>query len=137
MTIEIKQWTLKLVRITLGIVFLWFGILKVLDLSPVASMVTQVYNFLPQPLTFTIIGWLEILIGIGFLFNIFLRATIVLFWLQMAGVFLSLVLMPSLFFINANPFLITIEGEFIVKNIVYISASILLFTAHREKTISA
>ncbi len=133
MTIEIKQWTVTFLRISLGIVFLWFGMLKMLDLSPVANMIYDVYSFVPQPLTLKIIGSLEVIIGLGFLCNVFLHATIVLFWFQMCGVFMSFLLKPSLFFSNNNPMLITLDGEFVVKNIVLIAASILLYTVSKKK----
>lgn len=133
MEISIKSWTVTLLRISLAIVFIWFGLLKVLDLSPVLYMVTEVYDFLPFPLTFTLIGALEVLIGSLLLLNLFVRGAVILLWCQMFGVFLSLVLEPTMFFTNNNPLLITLDGEFVVKNIVLIAASIVVFSATRKK----
>jgi putative oxidoreductase len=127
MKIEIKKWHVTMLRVTLGIVFVWFGLLKMLGMSPVAEMVYEVYSFLPQPATFTMIGLLEVVIGIGFLFNLFMRPVIFLFWFQMIGVFLSLAIKPLIFFKEGNLFLITVEGEFVIKNIVFIAVSIVLY----------
>ena len=131
-TTTVSQKSVTVIRISLGIVFLWFGLLKVMGLSPVEEMVTGVYSFVPQPLMFLSVGIFEVIIGLGFLLNKWLKYTVILFWLQMIGVFLSLVIAPAVFFTNGNPLLITMEGEFVVKNIVFIAASLVLWDSTKR-----
>ena len=67
-------------------------------------------------------GAWEIVIGLGLLFPVALRLTLAMLWLQLAGTFLALVVLPSDCFQDNNPLLLTTTGEFVVKNIVLISA---------------
>lgn len=68
-----------------------------------------------------ILAVLETLIGIGLVFRIFLRETLLLLFLQMIGTILPLFFFPFETFTN-TPFVPTLEGQYIVKNIVIISA---------------
>jgi hypothetical protein len=67
----------------------------------------------------------ETLIGIGLLFNIFLRETLLLLYLQMAGTFLPVFLFPAEVFFKI-PYAPTLEGQYIIKNLVIIGAGIVL-----------
>ncbi len=70
------------------------------------------------------LGLWEIAIGSGLLFGVALRLVLLLFWLQLAGTFMVLVLRPEIAFQEGNPFLLTTEGEFVIKNLVLISAGL-------------
>ena len=124
-----KSNSLLLLRISLGIVFIWFGLLKVLGLSPVANMIQAVYQSFPYPAFIIFLGAWEVLIGLGFLFNKMIKATVALMWLQMAGIFLCFILAPYLFFQFGNPLVLTTYGEFIIKNLVFLAASLVVLTA--------
>lgn len=115
-----------MLRVALGIVFLWFGALKVLGISPVADIVSSTYSFLPQREFLLFLGIWEVLIGIGLLARIALRVTLALLWLQMAGTLIAPILNPALFFAGSNPFFLTSQGEFVVKNLVLIASSIVI-----------
>ena len=65
------------------------------------------------------------LIGVGLLFGIFMRATLLLLAVQMAGTLMPLVLFPSEVFTRI-PYVPTLEGQYIIKNAVLISAAIVL-----------
>ena len=117
---------IKILRITLGIVYVWFGLLKVFGVSPVNSLITSTYPNFPEPTFIIFLGVWEILIGLGLIFKIYLRATLALLWLQMAGIFIGLAISPALYFTNNNPFLLNTYGEFVVKNIVLVAASIVV-----------
>src|SRR5689334_2096527 len=86
---------ITMLRIALAIVFLWFGALKVLGYSPVEDIVKQTVFFLPGDTFFFVLGLWEIVIAIGLLVPIALRVTLVLFWAQMAGTFLTLIVLPE------------------------------------------
>lgn len=123
---EMHKWGIPALRIALGIVFLWFGALKIFGVSPVAELVQTIYPFLPEPGFLITLGVVEAVIGIGLLFRIALRFTLALLWLQMAGIFIAPFFSPSAFFVNSNILLLTIEGEFVVKNLVLIASSIVI-----------
>jgi uncharacterized membrane protein YkgB len=118
--------SVTILRISLGVVFLWFGALKVFGVSPVADLVRTAYWFFPAGPFLTLLGVWEMVIGLGLLFKIALRATLALLWLQMFGVFFSLVLAPGIFVDVKNVLVLTMEGEFLVKNLVLIAASLVL-----------
>lgn len=123
--------SVSLLRISIGIVFLWFGLLKVFDITPVDFLVNETFPFMGDNFLL-ILGIWETLIGLGFIFGKFLKATLLLFWLQMGGVFMSPILKPETFFLG-NPFVLTMEGEFLVKNIVLLAASLVIAKAVLEK----
>lgn len=123
---EMRNWGIWLLRVGLGIVFLWFGLLKVFNVSPVTYIIEKTYTFIQDyPGLIIFLGILEVLIGLGLITKIFLKATLILLWLQIGGVMLSVFFNPPLFF-TGNPFFLTIEGEFIVKNLVIIAASLVI-----------
>ena len=125
-------WGIRLLRICLGIVFIWFGALKVSGHSPVVALVAAAVPWFPPETFVPFLGAWEILVGAGLLFRIALRLVLLLFWLQMAGTFLVLVLRPDIAFQGGNPLLLTTEGEFVIKNLVLISAGLVVgSTVHR------
>ena len=109
-------------RIALGVVFLWFGALKLFGVSPVADLVARTLPFLTPDVAVRGIGALEVLIAFGLVTGWAIRVTMFLFFAQMAGTFLILVLEPSLSFQHGNPLLLTVMGEFVVKNLVLVTA---------------
>lgn len=123
--------SLRLLRVSLGVVFIWFGALKVFGASPIVPLIKSIYPSFPYPLAVLAIGIVEILIGLGFLSGKMIKATTVLMWLQMAGIFAGLVIAPHLFFNNSNPILLTTDGEFVIKNLVILAASLVVLT-HRD-----
>jgi uncharacterized membrane protein YkgB len=95
-------------------------------------MVEGLYPFLPEQLFLNILGVWEVLIGLGLLTGKFLRATLVLLWLQMGGIMTGLLVAPSMFFQGGNPLLLNMNGEFLIKNLVLIAAS-LVVAGHEVK----
>ena len=117
---------IPVLRIALGLVFLWFGALKILGISPVSYLVANTYSFFPTEIFVSVLGALEVVIGLGLIFKLALRTTLALLWVQMLGTIISTLLNPAKFFTNENPLLLTMEGEFIVKNLVLIAAGIVI-----------
>lgn len=121
-----------ILRIALGIVYVWFGALKILGVSPVEHIITASWSFLPEPYFMIFLGVWEVAIGIGFIFGIKLVWTVLLMWLQMGGIFTSPILNPNMFFAG-NPLFVTFEGEFVIKNLVLLAASITILTHELKK----
>lgn len=125
-----RRWGYPSLRISLGIIFIWFGLLKPLGLSPAENLVLATVEWMPffrAETWLAIIGWWEVTIGITFLFRATIRIAIALLFMQMVGTFLPLVLLPEVTFQPGKiPFGLTMEGQYIVKNLVIIAAALVL-----------
>lgn len=115
-----------LLRVSLGITFIWFGALKVFNVSPVSDLVAETVYWVPPELFVPFLGFWEILVGLGLITGFFLRLTLLFFLLQMAGTFLVLLVKPDVAFQAGNPLLLTVEGEFVIKNLVLISGGLVV-----------
>ena len=122
---------LPLLRISLGIVFLWFGALKFFPgLSPASDLAARTitvlsFGMVPAEVSVPLLAGWECLIGLGLLFGVFMRATLLLLAVQMAGTLTPLLLFPGEVFTRI-PYAPTLEGQYIIKNAVLISAAIVL-----------
>tara|TARA_B100001029_G_scaffold177835_1_gene183222 strand:+ start:31 stop:474 length:444 start_codon:yes stop_codon:yes gene_type:complete len=118
-----------LVRIPIFIIFFWFGFLKIIDLSPAQELVQDTVYWMPflsAEIWTYIIGFWEVLIGVFFLFKKTTLIAMILLLIQMCGTFLPLVILPEITFQDSNPFLPTLEGQYIIKNIIIITAALII-----------
>ena len=131
------RWGVIALRFSLGIIFFWFGILKPLGLSPAAPLVIATVHWLPlfdAEMWLIIIGWWEVVIGIAMLFRRTVRVAIALLAMQMVGTFLPLVLLPAVTFqAGLYPYGPTMEGQYIVKNLLIISAALVVGGTVRQR----
>ena len=126
--------SVPVLRVALGIVFVWFGGLKIIGTSPAAELVANTVYFLPPELFVPILGVWEVLIGLCFLYRPLIRVGILLLFLQMPGTFLPIVLLPDTVF-TAFPYGLTVEGQYIVKNLVIIGAALVVGgTVRRDRS---
>lgn len=133
--IRITTWMathgITLTRIALGVVFLWFGAIKfVPGWSPAEELAGRTieritFGAVPAEVGVPILAAWESLIGIGLLAGRFLRVTLLLLFAQMPGTLLPLVLFPAETF-TAFPYAPTMEGQYIIKNVVLIGAAIVV-----------
>lgn len=123
--------SLQILRLTLGLVFLWFGAVKFFPgLSSAENLAartifTLTAGLVPASVSVPVLAGWECLIGLGLLFGRFMRLTLALLFLQMAGTFLPLLFFPAETW-RQLPVSLTLEGQYIVKNIVLISAGLVL-----------
>ena len=116
----------RLLRISLGVIFIWFGALKFVEgLSPAESLVRRTVYWMDPDLFIPILAVWEVLIGVGLLYRPAIRAAIFLLFAQMPGTMLPLVLLPDVCF-TVFPFGLTLEGQYIIKNLVLISAALVV-----------
>lgn len=118
-----------IIRISLFIIFFWFGILKTIGLSSAEQLIIDTVFWMPffSPENWVIvIGYWEMLIGIFFLFRKTTFYAMILLFSQMTGTFMPLVLLPDITFQNSNPFLPTLEGQYIIKNIIIIASALII-----------
>ena len=115
----------RLLRIAMGIIFLWFGALKPLGLSPAEALVARATAWIPVPGFLYILTAWEIAIGICFLFQRLNRWAVVLLLLHMPGTMLPLITLPDETFVRF-PYALSLEGQYIIKNLVLIAAGIVI-----------
>lgn len=120
----LRRHSLTLLRISLAVVFIWFGALKILDVTPVTDMVAAVVYWVDPSWFVPLLGVFEVFVGVGLLAGVGMRLVLLLFVAQLIGTFLVLVIRPDIAFQDNNPLLLTTEGEFVVKNLVLISAGL-------------
>ncbi|VGO16996.1 hypothetical protein PDESU_05590 [Pontiella desulfatans] len=117
-------------RCSLFVVFFWFGILKPLGVSSAEPLVLKTVDWMPllSPVQWlAVIGWWEMAIGLFFLTRKTTRLAIALLFLQMTGTFMPLFILPEITFQpNGVPFLPSLEGQYIIKNIIIISAALVI-----------
>ncbi|MDZ7843500.1 MAG: DoxX family protein [Anaerolineales bacterium] len=113
-------------RIGIGIVFLWFGALKLVPgLSPAEDLVRNTVYFVDPDLFLPVLAVWEMLIGLGMISGKFTRLTILLLFLQMPGTALPLLLLPDAVW-TQFPYALTLEGQYIVKNLVIIGSALMI-----------
>lgn len=115
---------ITILQASLGLVFLWFGLLKLFGASPVEELVAATVPWVPAGLLIPFLGAYETVVGALLLWGRAMAVTLVLFLAQMAGTFLVLVMQPQVAFQGFNPLLLTVEGEFVVKNLVLVAAGL-------------
>ncbi len=117
---------LTITRLGMGVVFLWFGALKLApELSPAETLVRNTIYFVDPDLFLPVLAVWEMLIGLGLLAGKYLRLTLLLLFAQMVGTALPLVVLPEVVW-SSFPFGLTLEGQYIVKNLVIIGSAIVL-----------
>jgi uncharacterized membrane protein YphA (DoxX/SURF4 family) len=124
-----RRWSILSVRISFGIIFIWFGILKPFDVSSAESLLKATVVWLPfgtPEFWLIVIGWWEVTIGVTFLFPRTTKIAIALLFLQMFGTFMPLIVLPEVTFQNGNILTPSLEGQYIIKNVMIISAALVL-----------
>ncbi len=122
-----------LLRLAMVVVFIGFGVLKPLGVSPAEPLVLATADAMQPlmpvalaPATFLhIVGWWEVAIGLCLLWRPLIRVAIPLLFAQMAGTFMPLVLLPELCY-QPDSFAPTMEGQYILKNLVLIAAALVI-----------
>jgi len=129
-----KRYGLLLLRISLGVIFLWFGLLKFFEgLSPAEDLVRNTIYFIDPDLFIPILALWESLIGLGLITGRYMRLTLLLLFLQMPGTALPLIVLPENVW-TIFPYALTLEGQYIIKNLVLISAGLVLGATVRSDT---
>lgn len=125
------RYGILLLRISLGIIFLWFGVLKFFPgLSPAQELAMATVGQLsfglvsPTVAIYVLAAW-ESLIGLGLIAGVFMRGTLLLLFLQMIDTIMPIFLFPGVVFARV-PYAPTLEGQYIIKNLVLISAGLVI-----------
>ena len=118
--------SLLALRASLGVVFIWFGALKVANVTPVAALVAGTVPWVDPAWFVPLLGTVEVVVGVALIAG--RRLTVVSFVLvaHLTGTLLVFVMEPQVAFEHGNPLLLTTVGEFVMKNVVLISAGLVL-----------
>ena len=127
---KITEWMgnngLLILRVCLGIIFLWFGVLKFFKgLSPAEELVRNTIYFMDPDIFIPILALWESIIGLGLITGKYMRLTLLLLFLQMPGTALPLIILPEKVW-TIFPYGLTLEGQYVIKNLVLISAGLVL-----------
>lgn len=124
----LRRYTPVMMRAVLGLVFVWFGALKVANVTPVAELVADTLRWVPIDASILLpaLGGFEIVVGILLVIGVALRPVLISLVGHLAGTFLVLVVQPGVAFQDGNPLLLTTEGEFVVKNLVLIVGALVV-----------
>ena len=137
-----SRYGIWLLRISVGIIFFWFGFLKFFPgISPAEGIAVKTINaitfdLLSSRTILIILATWESLIGIGLITGIFLRETLLLLFLQMLGTLTPIFFFPGEVFTQI-PYAPTLEGQYIIKNLALISAGIVLGATVRGGKLTA
>ncbi len=129
-----SRYGLLVLRVGLGIVFFWFGLLKFFPgISPAEGLVRNTVYFINPDLFLPVLAAWETLIGIGLIWGKYMRLTLLLLFLQMPGTALPIFILPDVVWTHF-PYGLTLEGQYIVKNLVLIGAGLVLGATVRKKS---
>ena len=118
-------------RVSLGLVFLWFGVLKFFPgLSPAQDLAARTigaltFGLVPSDVGIPVLAAWECAIGLGLITGAWMRATLLLLFVQMLGTVAPLLLFPGETFLRV-PYAPTLEGQYILKNVVLVAAALVL-----------
>lgn len=119
-------------RVLLGLLFVWFGALKIIGRSPVAGLIAQTLPFGHDQLVLVILGAAELAIGCLLVSGVLLRLALLALAMHLAGTFATFAMAPGMMFTDDDPLLLTADGEFVAKNGVLIAATLVLI-AHSSR----
>lgn len=123
-----------LLRIGMAVIFIWFGTLKLLDLSPESELIRKTVYWVPPDLFMPFLGFWEIAIGVTLIFHPLVRISILLLFLLLPGTLLPFFIHPETCF-NSTPLQPTLEGQYILKNLVLVGAAFVIGSRARQQHI--
>jgi uncharacterized membrane protein YkgB len=128
-----KRSYIPLARFALFVVFFWFGFIKLAGMSPAGplaeALTSKTVGMEYFDVLFKLLAFIECLIGVLFLVPKAVRIVIPLLFVHMAVVCAPLILVPELTWQRA--FVPTLEGQYIIKNLVIIAVAFGI-AAHTE-----
>ncbi|MGH2646729.1 MAG: DoxX family membrane protein [Ginsengibacter sp.] len=127
-----------ILRISIGIVYFWFGVLKFFQgLSPAEQLAMQTihritFGLINDHLNIIILASWECVIGVFLVAGKWVRPALLLLFLHMICTFTPFVFFPHQIF-NVAPYGLSLTGQYIVKNIIIIAAGLVLWKIETHK----
>lgn len=129
----LKPISVPLLRIAIGVVYVWFGILKIIGVSPISDLVAAMLPFLPADAAVIGLGCVEVVLGGLLIIGIAVPWIAAAQVLHLLGTFAVFVFQPAIVH-DGNPFVVTLEGEFIAKNLVLVAALFVVASHTRRRS---
>lgn len=126
---KVFEHSIALLRIALGIIYFWFGALKLAGYNPVYDIVYASFPFLAVGIGNLFLGGLETALGLLLIANKFAKTTHAILLLHLLGTFGVFVTAPQIMFDPGFPFL-TLAGEFVVKNLSLAMSGVVVILYH-------
>lgn len=127
-----ERYAATLLRLALAGVFVWFGALKVAGVSPVHDLIAATLPWFDADVIVPALGAVEITIGLLLAVGIFPRVTLLVLVGHLGGTFLTFLTASELMW-SGTPFELSADGEFVLKNLVLISAALLLIAVYGRR----
>lgn len=129
------QFLITSLRLSLGVIFLWFGALKVAGFNPVYEIVNSAFALFATDSGNIVLGLLEAAIGAGLIINKPLAITHIALLIHLSGTLMTFVLAPEIMFKPYFPIL-SLEGEFVFKNAVLALSGLVVFVYEKQNAVS-
>ena len=131
-SVSVSRRSLVLLRLSIGIIYLWFGALKFFPgYSPAEDLAINTINkltfgLIPQPVNIILLAIWECALGLLLITGTWLRAALVCLFVHMLCTFTPLLFFPSVSFKYA-PYGFTLVGQYIMKNIIIVCAALVIW----------
>ena len=120
-------------RISLGLIFVWFGLLKPFGEKTTTSLLAHTIYFFPPEIILPLLGWWEVAIGLTLIFKPLVKYSIVLQFVRIPGTILAFIIHPEICFVHI-PYVPSPEGQYLIKDIIILFAGIAIAgTIYKEK----
>lgn len=134
----LSQNAMNLLRISIGIIYVWFGALKFFpNLSPADQLAKDTiylitFGLIPNNISIILLALWETLLGFVLIVGVWRRAVFYILLLHMACTFVPLFFFVDVSFTN-SPYAFTLVGQYIMKNLIIICAALVLNAHDRGK----
>ncbi|MFP3984119.1 MAG: hypothetical protein ACLFV2_10570 [Desulfurivibrionaceae bacterium] len=120
-------------RVSLGLIFIWFGLLKPFGAKTTTSLLAHTIYFFPPEYILPLLGWWEVAIGLTLLFSKLVKYSIILQFIRIPGTILAFFIHPEICFVDF-PYVPSPEGQYLIKDIIILFAGIAIAgTVYKEK----
>lgn len=127
MTHRLESWIRphgeNLHRISLGFLFIWFGLLKPFGVSTTTSILAPTVYWMSPEVAVPLLGWWEVAIGVALILPGFNRLALLLLFLRLPGTLLAFLIFPETCWVDF-PFAPTPEGQYLIKDFVLFFATL-------------
>lgn len=137
-TISVSRRSLVFLRVSIGVIYIWFGALKFFHgYSPAEDLAISTinkltFNLIPQPVNIILLAVWECALGILLVSGQWLRPVLVFLFLHLACTFAPLLLFPNISF-KFPPYGFTLVGQYIMKNLIIICAAAIIWPPTADK----
>jgi uncharacterized membrane protein YkgB len=133
-TTWVAEHGVTVLRISVGIVFFWFGVLKFFPtLSPAEDLAARTiaalsFGIVKPAVSVPVLAAWECLIGLSLITGQFVRVALLTMFGHMLGTITPLILFPHETWTRV-PYAATLEGQYILKNMVLVSAALVVYAS--------